>query len=175
MLLLDVNVAGALDGRPRFVPFVGLPQVMLLLFYFRRVLTNRAKGRAKILQRFPVHLHFVDAGPAHGGEADNTQKIVAPRKMIAPALLAWMIQRNYGFCKGVIPRNFDELGPVAALTGKIQVIQRIIAAFVTRVNMFYAERLRCETGWAEAVFAETSGAFRNFPPFFDRDEFIQAL
>lgn len=117
----------------------------------------------------------MDARPPDRRETNNTQKIVVPGKMFVPALLPGVIQWDNGFREGVIPGHFGELGPIAALTGKSQVIQRIIAASAARVNVFHAERLRRETGWAEAVFTKTVRTFRDLGAFFASNPLIHKM
>lgn len=122
------------------------------------------KCAAQVETAFAVELQGYNRSASGWRAPDDEHKIVAPGEMFAPLLPARMKQRDICARHRVTRLCVGGFKPIAALTGKRQIVENRFAAARDRENVFDGERLRRKRELATAILANAPGILRHTPP-----------
>ena len=70
-----------------------------------------------------------DGGASAGCQADDSQAIAAPRKMLCPFLSVWSKQTDRRLRQRIVSRLFRPFEFIAAITGQTEIVNARIPAF----------------------------------------------
>ena len=82
-----------------------------------------------------IHIQSNHGSPSHRSQADDFAAILAPAKVLAPLLSAWMEQQYAFACQGVLGLSLRTLELVAGMTRQTQVFPHRLAAGRFRYDM----------------------------------------
>ena len=121
--------------------------------YLWGVLPNGGQDASQIHDALAVQAQSFDGRTADGRPSHDDRGVLAPEKVLAPALLARMKQRDHDAGDRVHGLDTDKFEVVAALTGQRQIAGCIAAACHAGDDVFDRKRVRGVPHGAPAVLA----------------------
>lgn len=126
----------------------------LVLFLPLRWMPPRGHPQAPCVHRlWPVESESFNRRSTGGGQTQNRCSVRTPDKMLRPALVPRMIERNSPIAFGIDACCVGIFVPVAARTGQTQILQSIRTTCSTGNDMIDGEDQPSETFRTFAVFA----------------------
>src|SRR5262249_2443918 len=123
-----------------------------------RVFPGSVQQPPEVHQPFAIEVERRDGGSAGRCLAEEPGPVLVPGEMLAPALLARMVEGNLLPSHGVRSPGLIVFAVVASLTGHCQVCQHRFATLAAWLNVFNGEGLCAKTLLTAAVFAAAASA-----------------
>lgn len=119
---------------------------------------RREREPAQVEQPHAIQLQRRNGRPADRRHAEDLREIHTPCRMIFPAMLPGVEQRNDVIAYGISGPSLREFVIIATLAGQGRIGQDRTTSPASGPNMFHTETLLREVRRAAAVFAQSAGA-----------------
>lgn len=127
----------------------------------RRVISHRIENPTQVDHAGAVQLQSLHRDSPHRREPHDEDELGTPRKVLLPAIRAWMIEPHGLSARWISSSRLIVLVVVAALAGEREVIDCRRSPSDLRDDVLDRERVRRQERLAPAVLATTPGAIRD--------------